>query len=495
MWFRKQGNQQKELAARDNTQSRWQFIYFWRRKNKTQIAPTEISSSTTDAQSKLGAEAKFRSEESVTEEILQLLDSTDPVDSDIPSTAAPREETLAKSEADLPNTLSRTLSNTESNTEQNSSKPAMRTTKFVSLLTFIATLGRIKIHPLFLAILVFSSLILWMVSGFFIPHRDETPAPSITEIQQSSGGVSSVQIIQARARGYQQILTLQAQSAADRSISLAAQVPGLVQSISVRDGQRVKKGDEICRLETAARDVQLQDARSKEKASKFDYAAAFALYQKGHVTLSYLNIAEANYNAARGLREIRELELARTGIYAPFNGVIEEVAVEIGNFLNIGGTCAILIDKDPLVFIAHIPEDQINLFHVGMSGTAMLTTGESVSGQIRYIAPTPNQVTRSFRMEMQAANPGGELHTGISTKLQLTADEVTATLLPQVALILNDNGVLGVRVIRRNIVQFIPVTVLSDSPEGMWVTGLRAVENVITIGQHYVNDGQRIEAR
>ena len=58
---------------------------------------------------------------------------------------------------------------------------------------------------------------------------------------------------------------------------------------------------------------------------------------------------------------------------------------------------------------------------------------------------------------------------------------------------LNDNGVVGVRVVENGIVRFMPVQIVSDGPDGMWVTGLPDGVDVITVGQEFVSDGQRVK--
>ena len=68
-------------------------------------------------------------------------------------------------------------------------------------------------------------------------------------------------------------------------------------------------------------------------------------------------------------------------------------------------------------------------------------------------------------------------------------------LLPQSALTLDDTGALGVRVVSDGqTAQFVPVTVLRDSVEGIWVSGLDDEVSVIVVGQEYVTDGVPVAA-
>ena len=69
-----------------------------------------------------------------------------------------------------------------------------------------------------------------------------------------------------------------------------------------------------------------------------------------------------------------------------------------------------------------------------------------------------------------------------------------AHLLPQSVLTLNDDGVLGVSSVVDGAVKFLPVTIASDTREGVWVLGLPLSVDVITVGQEYVTDGQAVDA-
>jgi multidrug efflux system membrane fusion protein len=67
-------------------------------------------------------------------------------------------------------------------------------------------------------------------------------------------------------------------------------------------------------------------------------------------------------------------------------------------------------------------------------------------------------------------------------------------LLPQSVLTLNDEGVLGIRSVEDGVAAFHEVTIVSDTRDGVWVTGLPETVEIITIGQEFVVDGQAVTA-
>ena len=78
------------------------------------------------------------------------------------------------------------------------------------------------------------------------------------------------------------------------------------------------------------------------------------------------------------------------------------------------------------------------------------------------------------------------------TALATTAG-VAAHLLPASVLTLNDDGTLGIRsVTSDSTAAFLPVTLLRDTREGVWLAGLPETVDVITLGQEYVENGVRV---
>ncbi|MCH8188922.1 MAG: hypothetical protein IIB66_09540, partial [Proteobacteria bacterium] len=68
-----------------------------------------------------------------------------------------------------------------------------------------------------------------------------------------------------------------------------------------------------------------------------------------------------------------------------------------------------------------------------------------------------------------------------------------AHLLSPAALTLNDEGVLGVRiVVPGNTVRFVPVKIIDDTADGIWLSGLPSVADLITVGHEFVRDGDRV---
>jgi len=93
-----------------------------------------------------------------------------------------------------------------------------------------------------------------------------------------------------------------------------------------------------------------------------------------------------------------------------------------------------------------------------------------------------------------APNPGLAVRSGLSAQVSISVGAGPAHLIPVSALVLDAAGRQGVRYVTDdNRVAFAPVSVMEETPHGVWVSGLSGPVRVITVGQSYVAEGQKVQ--
>jgi len=185
------------------------------------------------------------------------------------------------------------------------------------------------------------------------------------------------------------------------------------------------------------------------------------------------------------------VELNRTEVKAPFSGYIEQI-VKPGNFLERGQNCATIIQLDPIIFVAEVPEFSINKIETGQEVSMKLVTGELINGNLTFVSKSASPSTRTFKVESQIPNKDGEVRDGITAEMTIKTKIVKAHKISPSILLLNDAGIVGVRSIKDNIVKFNEVIILEDSESGLWITGLPETLELIVQGQGFVEDGQKV---
>ena len=186
------------------------------------------------------------------------------------------------------------------------------------------------------------------------------------------------------------------------------------------------------------------------------------------------------------------VELNRTEVKAPFTGYIERI-IKPGNFLERGQICATIIKLDPISFFAGVPEYDINKVRVNQKINLELVTGDRIAGNLTFVSKSASPDTRTFRVGSMIKNPDGFIKDGLTANMSIEIDKVKAHKISPSILLLNDEGKLGIRIIKQDIfAQFIEIIILEDSEEGLWVTGIPETVEIIIQGQGFVEDGQEV---
>ena len=348
------------------------------------------------------------------------------------------------------------------------------------------------ISPLGTAIFVFLALIAWLGSGLLF-NSNKVEAAKPISVDGNSTRNFKVVVQEITARPYPNTIILQARSEADKLVTVASETGGTISQLPVSKGSFVQKGQIICRIDVGARAAQLAQARAQRDARKIEFNAAQKLVKQGHMSKSQMAAAQAAFDASVAAVKSALVELERTKIRAPFDGILDRQPVKIGHYMSPGQPCGTIIDKDPLLVVGYISENQINRIAIGATGQAKLSSGEVAQGKVRYIAESPNLTTRTFRVELEVANKDLQLRDGMTAELTINAGEVVASRVPQSVLTLAGDGRLGVRVLQNNRVVIRPIQIIKDDQDGAVVTGLGASEMVIVRGGEFTRDGREVD--
>ena len=271
-------------------------------------------------------------------------------------------------------------------------------------------------------------IICWMISGQFI--EDEV-------IQtKSSAELTSVVIQKSSSDFFSPKIVLNASATSEKRVKVIAKTSGEVMPNEVSQGQWVEKDQVLCSLGV--------------------------------------------------------VELNRTEVKAPFRGYVEKI-IKPGNYLNRGEICAVIIELDPVTFIAEVPEAEIKTIIKGQIVSIQLVTGEIIKSSLSFVSKSATPSTRSFRVEAEVENPNGLIRDGITATMQINTNKILATKIAPSIMLLSDAGSLGVRVVDNEaVVKFIPIKILEDTQDGIWVSGIQNSSNLIVRGQGYVENGQQV---
>jgi multidrug efflux system membrane fusion protein len=278
-----------------------------------------------------------------------------------------------------------------------------------------------------------------------------------------------------------------------RVVSVRSETSGVVAATPVREGSFVRTGEVLCKLKVDARQAALDQASANLQAKQLTQKASAELARRGFRSQTQMLTDQAGMDEASAAVRQAEVALNQTDIRAPFAGVFNEKDIEVGGYLAPGGACGVVMELDPLKIAGVAPETEVGKLHVGAPAHAVLANGRKLEGTVWYVAKDADPQTRTYQVILTVPNPGAQVQAGLSADVRIEAGQGPAHLVPSSSLVLDSSGQQGVRYIQgANEVAFAPVKVIDETPGGVWVTGLSGAVRVITVGQAYVSEGQRV---
>lgn len=341
------------------------------------------------------------------------------------------------------------------------------------------------------AILVLSALLLWMLTGIFQNSSNSNDINSLKINNEET--VIKVKAKKIKSELRQSNVLVQGRTESNRNVLVSSETNGIVREIFVKKGDFVKKDQILCKLSTDSRKAKLDEAKALMLQKKLEWDASKVLVEKGYRSQTKAAGSKAAYDASKALVIQMEEELENINIRSPFDGFFNDNLAEVGDFLSIGMPCGQVVDYNPILVIGQVSEQEIKKIKSDIQGYAVLSTGEKLNGLLSYVSKTADSKTRTFRIELEINNSNFDIKDGITAELFIPTKKVKAHLIPPSSLTLDSDGKIGVRHIdSNNEVIFSDVEIIGDEKELIWVSGLPEEITLITIGQEFVIEGQKV---
>ncbi len=351
----------------------------------------------------------------------------------------------------------------------------------------IAAGNRLK-SPWLIAGMLTLALTLYILSAILLPPT-ETPLA-----ERHEAPLARVQVQHFSATPIEREVELYGRTQAERMATLGAEVSGRVVAVPVERGALVKQGEVLVRLDERDLRQQLARAQALLDQRRIEYDGAARLDEKGFTGRARLAEAKANLVDAEATVASLQLDLANTSIRAPFDGVLNERLVEVGDYLAVGDPIARVHDIDPLVVKASVTEQHIASLRPGQPARVRMLDGQLVTGTLRYLSRVADADSATFAIEVAIANAHGQWLAGQSAAVLLPLGQTEAIKVTPALLALDEQGRIGIKSVVDSTVAFTPVQIVKSERDGLWLSGLGRDIDIITLGQGFVRAGDRVVA-
>jgi len=221
-----------------------------------------------------------------------------------------------------------------------------------------------------------------------------------------------------------------------RDSVVASEVAGRVASRAVENGDRVSRGQVLIRLDATRllKDLdrvraELDDAEAQLELASIQERRALELYEQEILSQGEMDEAVARRQSLEGRATATEAriasiedDIARTGIRAPFTGIVTAVHAEVGEWIETGGRVIRLADLSTVEIRLEVPEDYYVRLTAGSAAPAVVDAlpGVPLDGTIFAVVPDANRDARTFPVLVRAANPDGRVGAGMLARVTLT---------------------------------------------------------------------------
>ena len=282
--------------------------------------------------------------------------------------------------------------------------------------------------------------------------------------------------------------------ASDHKVSISAQISGYIKALDVREGDQVKAGQVLLKIDpTDAKQAYLQ-AKADLKDAKTDWQRFEELQASGAVSSQKVDKAKLRYDVAKSNVARAENQLSYAEVRSPVDGVIVEKRLSVGDLASPGMPILTIEDPNSLLVSTYVSEGYISKIHTGDAvDITIASLHKTFEGTVRQVVQAANPVSHQFLVKV-ALKADADIHPGMFAQAGFRVGERAALLIPQ-AVIQSRAGLNAVYVVNaQHIAQYRLIRLgqsMGDKVEV--VAGLQAGDTLAWQGNPSLKTGMKVQ--
>src|SRR5262245_2933835 len=309
----------------------------------------------------------------------------------------------------------------------------------------------------------------------------------------------------------------------EATVEAVPKVAGRLDSVSVRLGDRVRRGQMLAKIE----DRELQEQVRQAEAS-FEVSAATIRQREADLRFAQTNLdrsknlfdrqlipkqtfddAEARFQAAAAQLDLAKaqhsqsqarldelkINLANTVITSPVNGFIGKRTLDPGAWVTPNSALLSVVDISQVRLVANIVEKDLRRISAGQRADVQVDAfpSETFRGRIARVSPVLDPATRTAQIEVEIENPQFRLKPGMYARVNFTVEQRPNTLVIPANALVDVQGSRGVFQPNGDTAKFKPVTIgLTDDQHVEISSGLAEGDRIVTTGAAALREGDKI---
>ena len=241
-------------------------------------------------------------------------------------------------------------------------------------------------------------------------------------IKGMSNPPQTVSTMVAQESSWQPTVEALGNLSASQQASLSAEVGGLVTAIHFDSGEKVSAGKTLVELNPAPLKAQLAQLQAQAALAELNLKRDTAQLKVQAISQAVVDTDAATLKSAQAQVAAQQALIAQKTITAPFSGQLGIRQVNLGQYLAPGTAVVTLQKLDPMEVDFTVPQNQIDLVHVGMQAVVQTSAvpGKTFDAKVTAVEPQVNTATRNLTVRARVPNPKGELLPGVFATVHIT---------------------------------------------------------------------------
>jgi len=291
-------------------------------------------------------------------------------------------------------------------------------------------------------------------------------------------------------------INLPAQIDPYEEVWVKAEVPGQVIEVLVKEGQMVKKGQVLMKLDDRDYRTRLARIEANYELAKLNYERTKTLVKKKIAAPTKLDEIEAQLKDLTAQRNEAKVALSRTIITTPLSSLLNDISAKMGDYMGVGDPVAQILEIDTVKVTVGVPESDVTaIFDLNEADIIIEALDKRrVTGKKIFLSRKPRTLSRLFDLELSVPNPDGHILPGMFARVELVKHVYEdAVALPLYAIITQEDERF-VFIEKEGRVEKRRVTLGTLIGWQVHITsGLKAGERVVVVGHRLLDDGQAVE--
>lgn len=344
----------------------------------------------------------------------------------------------------------------------------------------------------------FLFLTVLLLAGFLTAACEDKEGLATIEHHATRPSTIPVSVITVKPESVKDIIFLPGTTEAWQDVEVAADTAGRIEWIGPREGERVRKGDLLIKIDVSALKASLEHAEAQFQLADDLYQRRRRLYERKIIAQEELEHSATQRKLAASDLEQIKIKYNYGFPRSPISGIINHLYVDAGEYIDTGKPIADIVNIDRIKINVRVPELDIRYVIKGQTTPVKIDAfpERALSGVIDFVAFKADPATKTFLVRTVIENPIADIRPGMIARVVFVRRVITDALMAPLFALVDKGGERLVFVEKDGVAQSRTISIGVIEGDRVQITsGLNPGDHLIVKGHTEVEDGMKVSVQ